>query len=83
MSLLTANNLGKFYGAEEVLSDISIAIPAAARIALVGPNGAGKTSLINILAGIDLATSGTVHVARNARISFLPQRPELVGEHSL
>ena len=83
MSLLTANNLGKFYGADEVLDDISIAIPAAARIALVGPNGAGKTTLINILAGIDLATSGAVQVARNTRIAFLPQRPELVGEHSL
>ena len=83
MSLLTANNLGKFYGADEVLDDISIAIPAAARIALVGPNGAGKTTLINILAGINLATSGAVHVARNTRIAFLPQRPELVGAHSL
>ena len=83
MSLLTANKLGKFYGADEVLRDISIAIPAGARIALVGPNGAGKTTLINILAGIDLATSGAVHVARDARISFLPQRPELAGEHSL
>ena len=59
MSLLSANNLGKFYGADEILSGISLAIPAGARIALVGPNGAGKTTLINILAGIDLATSGT------------------------
>ena len=83
MSLLTANNLCKFYGADEILSDISIAIPAGARIALVGPNGAGKTTLINILAGIDLATSGTVQLARDTRIAFLPQRPELVGEHSL
>ena len=83
MSLLTANKLGKFYGADEVLSEISIAIPAGARIALVGPNGAGKTTLINILSGIDPATSGTVSVARDARISFLPQRPELAGEHSL
>ena len=83
MSLLTANKLGKFHGADEVLRDISIALPAAARIALVGPNGAGKTTLINILAGIDLATSGTVHVARNTRIACLPQRPELAGEHNL
>ena len=83
MSLLTANKLGKFYGADEVLSDITVSIPAGARIALVGPNGAGKTTLINILAGIDLATSGAVHVARDARVSFLPQRPELAGKHSL
>ncbi len=83
MSLLTANNLGKFYGADEVLSGVSIAIPAGARIALVGPNGAGKTTLINILAGIDLATTGAVNVARDVRLAFLPQRPELVGEHNL
>ena len=83
MSLLTANNLGKFYGADEVLSDVSIALPAGARIAMVGPNGAGKTTLINILAGIDLATSGAVQVARGVRVAFLPQRAELVGEHSL
>ena len=83
MSLLTATKLGKFYAADEIFGDISIAIPAGARIALVGPNGAGKTTLINILAGNDLATSGQVQVARNARISFLPQRPELAGGHSL
>ncbi len=83
MSLLTASNLGKFYGADEIFSDINIAIAAGARIALVGPNGAGKTSLINILAGLDLPTSGTVSLARNLRIAFLPQRPELAGEHSL
>ena len=83
MSLITANNLGKFYGADEVFGGISIAIPAGARIALVGPNGAGKTTLINILAGIDLPTNGAVHVARDARVSFLPQRPELAGDHSL
>lgn len=83
MSLLTANNLGKFYGADEILSDISIAIPARARIALVGPNGAGKTTLINLLVRMEPASSGSVHIARGVRIAFLPQRPELVGEHSL
>ena len=83
MSLLIANNLGKFYGADEIFSDINIAIPARARIALVGPNGAGKTTLINLLAGIDLPTAGQVSAARGTRVSFLPQRPELAGEHSL
>ena len=77
MSILTANKLGKFYGADEIFSDITIAIPADARIALVGPNGAGKTTLINILAGIDLPTAGQVSAARGTRVSFLPQRPEL------
>ena len=83
MSILSANSLGKFYGPDEIFSEISVAIPAGARIALVGPNGAGKTTLLNLLAGIDSPTSGTVSQARGARLSFLPQRPELAGEHSL
>ncbi len=83
MSILTAENLSKFYGADEIFSDISLSVAAGARIALVGPNGAGKTTLINLLAGIDLPTTGSVHLARGARCAFLPQRPELAGAHSL
>ena len=83
MSLLTTQNLGKFYGADEVFGDVTIAIAAGARIALVGPNGAGKTTLLNVLAGIDLASSGGVSRARGLRLAFLPQRPELAGDHSL
>ncbi|MDE2858922.1 MAG: ABC-F family ATP-binding cassette domain-containing protein [Chloroflexota bacterium] len=83
MSLLVATNLGRFYGADEVFSDVSLAISAGARIGLVGPNGAGKTSLIDILAGLDLPTSGGVTVAKNIRLGYLPQRPELAGAHSL
>ena len=83
MSLLTASELSRFFGADEIFSDITLAIPAGARIALVGPNGAGKTSLINILAGIDLPTGGDIHLARGTNIAFLPQNPELAGDHSL
>lgn len=83
MSLLTAERLSKFYAADEVFSEISLAVPHGARIALVGPNGAGKTSLINLLAGIDQPTSGGVRMAKGARLGYLPQRPELAGEHTL
>ena len=83
MSLLTASGLTKFFGAEEIFSELSLAIPKGARIALVGPNGAGKTSLLNILAELDQPTRGRLSRARGMRASFLPQRPELAGQHSL
>ena len=83
MSLISASKLGKFYGPDEIFSDISVAIARGARIALVGPNGAGKTTLLNLLAGIDSPTSGRLNQAGGARLSFLPQRPELAGEHCL
>ena len=83
MSLLIARDLSKFHGAEEIFSGLNVDIPAGARIALVGPNGAGKTTLLNVLAGIELPTAGRVSCARGLRLAFLPQRPELAGEHSL
>ena len=83
MSLLLARDLSKFHGADEVFSGLNVDIPAGARIALVGPNGAGKTTLLNVLAGIELPTAGRVSCARGLRLAFLPQRPELAGDHSL
>ena len=83
MSLLAADHLSLFYGADEVFSQLHLEIPAKSRIALVGPNGAGKTSLLNILAGRDVPTEGRITKARQARVAYLPQRPELAGAHSL
>lgn len=83
MSLLVATNLSKVYGAEEIFSDVSAEIPNDARIALVGPNGAGKTTLINLFIGHELPTEGNITTAKDCRIAFLPQRPELAGNHTL
>jgi len=83
MSILTASQLAKFYGADEVFSEINLEVAHGARIALVGANGAGKTTLLNILIGKDLPSEGSVFRAKGIRIGFLPQRPELSGDHSL
>lgn len=83
MSLLTAHNLAKSFGPEDIFEGISLEIPRRARIALVGPNGAGKTTLLNILVGLDIATEGTVSRAKGLQIGHLPQRPELVGSHPI
>ncbi len=83
MALLTAHNLARSFGPDDIFDGISVEVPQRARIALVGPNGAGKTTLVNILIGQDLPTEGQVHRAKGLRIGFLPQRPELHGDHSL
>ncbi len=83
MSLLTASNLAKSYGDYEIFADVALEVPQRARIALVGPNGAGKTTLLNILIGEDRPTSGEVNGMKNLQIGFLPQRPELRGDHTV
>jgi len=83
MSILTAKNISRLFGADEIFDDISVTVPPCAKIALVGPNGAGKTTLIKILIGLDSPTDGTVHLARETRIGYLPQNPELKGEQTV
>src|SRR5450432_2958922 len=83
MSILTAQRVGKSFGADDIFDDISVEIPYGARIALVGPNGAGKTTLLRILIRADEPSRGSVFPMKGLSIGYLPQRPELVGDRSL
>ena len=83
MAVLSANNLAKAYGAQDIFSDISLEIPHGAKIALVGPNGVGKTTLLEVLIGLQEPTAGTVHRMKGLRIGYLPQRPPISTERTL
>ena len=43
-----------------IVSHVSFAIPAGETVALVGASGAGKSTVLAMLAGLDVPTSGTV-----------------------
>jgi ATP-binding cassette, subfamily F, member 3 len=73
MSILSAANLGQYFGTYDVFHGISASVPNDAKIGLVGPNGVGKTTLLRILAGIDTPTSGSVHRAKDTRLGYLRQ----------
>lgn len=83
MSLLTATNLSKSFGVNDIFSGISLSIPQRARIAIVGPNGIGKTTLLRILLGLDEPSNGQVTTSRNLTTGYLPQEAGLSGSHTL
>jgi ATP-binding cassette subfamily F protein 3 len=73
MSTLTLNNVGQSFGDFDVFTGITVAIPNDAKIGLVGPNGIGKTTLLRIIAGLELPSSGAVTIAQGSRLGYLRQ----------
>ena len=55
------------------LDDVTLDIPRKSFVAIMGPSGSGRTTLLNLVAGIDHATSGRVAVG-GEEISAMNER---------
>lgn len=66
MSYITFENVCKVYGtgdqAVHAADHVSFGIEKGELCVVLGPSGAGKTTVLNLLGGMDRATSGTIRV---------------------
>ncbi len=76
MSILRVSNLTKTYQSGgrtlTVLDNVSFEIQPGDTFSIVGPSGSGKTTLLGLCAGLDRASSGTVHL-NNIRLDDLSE----------
>src|SRR5947208_7526367 len=63
MANLRIDHLNKRYGAATVLNDVNLSIEAGEFVVLVGPSGCGKSTLLRMIAGLDGASGGDIHIA--------------------
>lgn len=76
--MIRIEHIHKSFGAQQVLKDINLEIPAGQVLGLLGPNGAGKSTLMKILIGLWKPDNGSVSVP--ARIGYLPENNPLYDE---
>ena len=92
--VIQASRVSWMVKSELIVSDVSVSIHQAERIAILGPNGAGKSSLLKILGLMNQPCSGelqlfgedirrtTVRSRRQlrSRVAWIPQGLQVVGQ---
>jgi len=76
VNVLEVEHLTVRFGRNEVLRDLSFAVPARSALAVVGPNGAGKTVLFQALIGA-VPYEGRVRWAPGTRLGYVPQKLDI------
>ena len=65
-NVIVTESLGKSVlssdGLLHILSSIDMIIKSGESIAIIGESGSGKSTLISLLAGLDIPSSGTIHL---------------------
>jgi ABC-2 type transport system ATP-binding protein len=95
--MIEVTNLSKTYGTHQAIDQVSFMVNPGEVMGLLGVNGAGKTTIIRILAGSLVSSSGTARIAGHdinqqpllarQRIGYLPEviplYPEMTVTHFL
>ena len=79
--LMTVCGIGKAFGDQQALADVSFEIVSGEILGLIGPNGAGKTTLLECIAGLLPTDSGEVRwrgsslpaTRRKERLFYVPE----------
>jgi ABC-2 type transport system ATP-binding protein len=87
--LIEIEELGKRFGAQWAVRNLSLKVEPGTFFTFLGPNGAGKTTTMKIMAGLLRASEGRVRiagwdvardpVAAKGSIGYIPDHPFLYG----
>ena len=81
--LLTISDMGVNLGDRWLLRHVDLSINAGDRLTLVGRNGAGKSTLMKLISGQAEPDEGSLWIAPNAHVAYLPQNPLFKSSMSL
>src|SRR4029450_6142250 len=80
--MIHVEGLNKRYGERILFEDVSWHVKKRGRIGLSGRTGSGKTTLLRMLAGLEEPDGGTIRMASDTTIGYLPQDGIVHGGHT-
>ncbi len=83
MALITLLDASLAYGHVALLDHADFALETSQRIGLIGRNGTGKSSFLKILAGMEHADDGNMHIQQGVRIAYVAQEPLLETDDTI
>ncbi|HEY7636790.1 MAG TPA: ABC-F family ATP-binding cassette domain-containing protein [Gemmatimonadales bacterium] len=83
MTLLTLSDVGLEFGSHTVFRGITLSVSRGEKWGIIGRNGSGKTSLLRILSGEQLPSSGTLARSAGLRFSLMEQHREFPGAETV
>ena len=85
--MITINNISKWYGEFQVLSDCTTKVDTGEVVVVCGPSGSGKSTLIKCVNGLEPVQQGTIRVeetevtAKGTNLTKLRSRIGMVFQH--
>ncbi|MFA7660842.1 MAG: ABC-F family ATP-binding cassette domain-containing protein, partial [Anaerovoracaceae bacterium] len=83
MVITSASGIGKSYGIDAILQDVSFHINEGDRIGIIGDNGAGKSTLLSILTGQLPHDTGELFMSSQVDIGYLKQHDNFSSENTV
>jgi NitT/TauT family transport system ATP-binding protein len=76
--MIELKNIVCAYDGKIVLNGLNLSLPNRGAVAVTGPSGTGKTTLLKLLAGLILPTSGSIEGLAGKRVSMVFQEDRLL-----
>ena len=76
--MIKLTNVCKRYAEKNVLQNLNMQFTCPGSYAILGPSGCGKTTLLRLIAGLEVPTSGLVQIAADTKMAVCFQEDRLL-----
>src|SRR6266404_5857299 len=81
--VIEAEGVGKGYGDNLLVDDMTFKLPPGGIIGVIGPNGAGKTTLFRMIIGQEKPDKGTIRTGETVALAYVDQSRTLDPDKSI